>query len=241
MNALFAISAIELGGFSKAALFAAPGDIITIITIVIFIGVPLLGHLLSKMKEPQAPNRPARPARPPQQSVQNEIEDFLRRANDKKGTPPANRPRPSQPAPKAKPVEKPPRAQEVVKAEVVRERPVGGGVEKHVKQFMNKEGFERRSKQLGEEVAETDEKVERHLKSVFDHSLSKIAATPGVSASAANVKMADTAPELTLATPSVAAGDVAALLGDPLSIRQAIILSEILNRPIDRWERETRG
>jgi hypothetical protein len=172
--------------------------------------------------------------------VQNEIEDFLRRANEKKGAPPANRPRPSQPAPKARLVEKPPRAQ-VVNAEIVREQPVGGGVEKHVKQYMNKEGFERRSKQLGEEVVETDEKVERHLKSVFDHSLSKIAATPGVSASAANVKMADTAPELTLATPSIAAVDVAALLGDPLSIRQAIILSEILNRPLDRWNRETRG
>jgi hypothetical protein len=50
--------------------------------------------------------------------------------------------------------------------------------------------------------------------------------------------LADSAPEITVAAPSIAALDVAALFGNPLSIRQAIIISEILNRPTDRWDRE---
>ena len=108
----------------------------------------------------------------------------------------------------------------------------------HVKKYLDEEEFTRRSKKLGEDVAESDDKIERHLKSVFDHSLSKIAATPGETASPPGAKLADTAPEITMATPSIAAGDVAALFGNPLSIRQAVIISEILNRPLERWDRE---
>jgi hypothetical protein len=217
----------------------AKGEFITILMIIIFIVVPVLGQILSKLKTPssKSPTRSPRPTRPASQgSVQTEIEDFLRRANQKKAAS-SNRPQ-QQSSPRTKTAAKQARA-DVVRAEVVRERGVGGNVERHVKQYLNKEEFERRSKQLGEEVAETNEKVERHLKSVFDHSLSKIAATPGETASPPGAKLADTAPEITIATPSVAANDVAALLGNPLSIRQAIILSEILNRPLDRWERES--
>jgi hypothetical protein len=239
MNFFFALSTIEFARFDAAPLFAAKGgELLTILMVVIFIVVPLLGQFLSKMKGPrqQGPVRPAKPARPAGQgSVQSEIEEFLRRANQKK-EPAANRP-PRQQPPRAKLAEKPARA-EVVRAEVVRERPVGGEVEKHVKKYLDEEEFVRRSKKMGEEVAESDEKIERRLKSVFDHSLSKIAATPGVTASPPNAKLAETAPQITVATPSIAAGDVAALFGNPLSVRQAIILSEILNRPSDRWQRE---
>ncbi len=31
------------------------------------------------------------------------------------------------------------------------------------------------------------------------------------------------------------AGQIAAMLADPAGVRQAIVLSEILNRPSDRW------
>ncbi|MCC6123610.1 MAG: hypothetical protein IT426_01475 [Pirellulales bacterium] len=239
MNPVLAFAMLDLAPFDAAPLFAAKGgELLTLLMIVIFIVVPLLGQFLSKMKAPrqQGPARPAKPARPAGQgSVQSEIEAFLRRANQKKETA-ANRPPRPQPV-RAKAAEKPVRA-EVVRAEVVRERPVGGEVEKHVKKYLDEEEFVRRSKKLGEEVAETDDKIELHLKSVFDHSLSKIAATPGVTASAPSSKLAGSAPEITTATPSVAAYDVANLLGNPLSVRQAIILSEILNRPLDRWQRE---
>ena len=239
MSQLLALLTFDAGGLNNASLFAAKGgDIFLVIAFIIFFVVPFLGKLLTLLKgpPPKGPVRPVRPARPAAAgSVQNEIEEFLRRANQKKASP-ANRPQRPQPA-RAKTAEKPVRA-DVVRAEVVRERPVGGEVEKHVKKYLDEEGFERRSEKMGEEVVAADDKIERHLKSVFDHSLSKIAATPGVTASPPSAKLADTAPEITMSIPSVAAVDVAALLGDPLSIRQAIILSEILNRPLARWDRE---
>jgi hypothetical protein len=240
MNALIIVGVFAAGGLNDAALFAARGgDLLTLLMVIIFIVVPLLGQFLSKLKAPTPPKNPARPMRPAKPAasgtVQSEIEEFLRRANQKKASS-GNRPQRPQPA-RAKSAEKPARA-EIVRAEVVRERPVGGEVERHVKKYLDEEEFTRRSEKLGEEVAEADDKIEQHLKSVFDHSLSKIAATPGVTASPPSSKLADAAPQITLATASVAAGDVAALFGNPLSIRQAVIISEILNRPLERWQRE---
>jgi hypothetical protein len=239
MNAFFAIAAITLSGLHPAPLFAAGIEwVIYGILFVIFVVVPALGKVLSGMKAPPPPkggDRPMRPARPAASgSVQNEIEEFLRRANQKNAV---GTNRPQRPPPRAKPPEKPGRS-EIVRAEAVGERPVGGEVEKHVKQYLDKEEFVRRAKNLGEEVAEADDKIERRLKSVFDHSLGKIAATPGETASSPDAKLADSAPQLTVAMPSVAAGDVAALFSNPLSVRQAVIISEILNRPLERWERE---
>jgi len=236
MNILLAPFALQAGGFDNAPLFAARGgELIGLVMFILIFLVPLLGQILSKMKAPppKGAARPARPARPAASaSVQTEIEEFLRRANQKKAAPvnrPA-RPQPIRPMPGGKPV----RA-EVVRAEVVRERPVGGEVEKHVKKYLDQEEFARRSKKLGEDVAEADDKIEKRLKSVFDHSLSKIAATPGETAAPPAAKLADAAPQVAAVIPAAAVGDIAALFGNPASIRQAVILSEILNRPLERW------
>ncbi len=245
MSTLLTIAAVDPCGLNNAWLFAAKGvDLFLVIAFLFFFLVPFLGKILTLMKAPP-PKGPVRPARPPRpatpSSVQNEIEEFLRRANQKKASPAGRQQRPQTTRPKLG--EKPVRAEivraEVVRAELVGERPVGGELEQHVKKFLDEEEFTRRTKMLGEDVAEADDKIERHLKSVFDHSLSKIASTPGITASSPSAKLADTAPEITMAAPSVAAGDVAALFGNPLSIRQAVIISEILNRPLERWQRET--
>jgi hypothetical protein len=237
MNNFAIIAAIDSGVFGIAPPIAAAGEVlIAAVLIFIFVFIPLIGSILSKLKAPP-PKGGARPARPAQTGqVQNEIEDFLRRASQKKGTA-ANRPQSAKPV-RATVVNKPQKA-EIVKAEVVRDQRVGGQVEKHVQKYLSKEEFVRRTEKLGEEVAESDDKIERHLKSVFDHSVSKIAATPGITATPPSAKLADAAPQISLATPSVAAGDVAALFGNPLSIRQAVIINEILNRPLERWGRET--
>jgi hypothetical protein len=236
MSQLLAISILAPAAFGKAALFAAGGEIIIILLIFVFIFIPLIGTALSRMKAPPPPKGGARPARPAATGqVQSEIEDFLRRASQKKAAG-GTRPQRAKPA-RAILVEQPPRA-EIVRAEIVRDRPVGGKVEQHVKKYLDDDDFVRRAEKLGEEVAEADDKIERHLKSVFDHSLSKIAATPGVTASPPSAKLADAAPEITIAMPSIAADDVAALFGNPLSIRQAVIINEILNRPLERWDRE---
>ena len=95
----------------------------------------------------------------------------------------------------------------------------------------------RRSEKLGEEVVAADDKIERHLKSVFDHSVSKLAARRAKRLPHPRQTGRHRA-EITMGIPSIAAVDVAALFGNPLSIRQAVIISEILNRPLERWDRE---
>ena len=81
------------------------------------------------------------------------------------------------------------------------------------------------SRRLGEEVDLADDKLAAHLHQVFDHDLGRLKKTASETA----------------ATPAAAAaseatvGELLKLLRSPQSIRDAIIMSEVLKRPEDRW------
>ena len=171
------------------------------------------------------PGRPAPPAaRPRNEQVDDEIGEFLRRTAQRGG-------------PQAPPPPEPPRAAEqLVQAEVVPEAAVGGQVTEHVEQYLGAGEFARRSSQLGGEVAQADAQFGEHLRQVFSHEVGRLAEKPGV---AAAPPVADEsqlpAADQVLNLPPLAATDLAALLGDVDSIRQAIVLNEILRRPEDRW------
>jgi hypothetical protein len=77
---------------------------------------------------------------------------------------------------------------------------------------------------LGAEVGQADEKLDARIHSKFDHDLSKL------DDAYKDEDGGDTTTEHE--TPAL---DVAGMLRDPRSISQAIILSEVLNRPLDRW------
>lgn len=83
--------------------------------------------------------------------------------------------------------------------------------------------IQERVSRLGAEVALADDKIEARLEAKFGHDLGRLRDTHD-----------DDAYEHTVAT-NVAANQIAALLSDPQSIRQAILLQEILKRPEDRW------
>ncbi len=137
------------------------------------------------MRPPVPPPQQPRQAQQPQaqaarpKSVKEEIDEFLRRAAQKKqgpATPADPTRRISQPmAPLAQRVEP-------LEAEVVRERPVGGAVSEHVKKYLDEREFDKRASKLGGEVAAADTKIEQHLKEVFGHGISKLAAKPGETA-----------------------------------------------------------
>ena len=86
---------------------------------------------------------------------------------------------------------------------------------------------------LGDRVEVADDEMEAHLHQVFDHSVGRLrkttesASTPGRAAipSEAAVVIRDASP----------AHGIAELLRSPQSVRNAIILAEVLNRPADRW------
>jgi hypothetical protein len=80
------------------------------------------------------------------------------------------------------------------------------------------------ARHLGEQIGQTDERLEAHLHQKFDHTLGNLVArdiTPAEQVAAA------------LAT--TPATEIAALLATPQGMQQAVILSEILQRPADRW------
>ena len=80
------------------------------------------------------------------------------------------------------------------------------------------------ARQLGEEIGQTDERLEAHLHQKFDHSLGKLSA-----------REATPAEQVAVALATTPASEVAALLATPQGMQQAVVLSEILQRPTDRW------
>ena len=96
--------------------------------------------------------------------------------------------------------------------------------------------FTRRSEDLGEEVAQADREIDQHLHQVFDHRVSQLELVPGEAAAppAATFETSETTEAAPVASLPVAVG-LLDLIGSPESLRQAIILNEILQRPEHRW------
>ncbi len=159
-----------------------------------------------------------------------DIEEFLRKAAERRkqqgAAPPAASPSvPAQPSP-ARPAAAPQRAnppprQAPVEAEVVRPQRLGSGVAQHVRQHIDTKDIVEHVSHLGEEVAEADDKLEKRIHDKFD---------AGMGSLAGDRKTAG------LVTPAAQAGTVPPnellnLLRNPRTLRQAILLSEILKRP----------
>jgi hypothetical protein len=124
---------------------------------------------------------------------------------------------------------------EPVRAEAVAEQPVGGQVAEHVQKYLDEKTFTSRAEQLGDEVAQTDRQIDQHLRQVFDHRVSRLAAAPGETAAST---VAYESPDLAQAGADSSAAFTTGLLdalNSPDSLRQAIILSEIFHRPEERW------
>lgn len=157
-----------------------------------------------------------------------DIEEFLRRAAQRRAQQqsPASKPKPQRTHQTAR-VEP-----EVIEAVEVVELAdfAGESVAEHVADHMQGNVFGERISHLGENVDQADDKMEQHLHSVFEHDLGQLGAR---TATAADSILDDDSPGQQLVP--VEPTDYLALLQDPDSIRQAIILSEILARPTDRW------
>ena len=210
------------------ALLAAVGldDLIKIAVILLIFVIPAIGQLVAKLRQIPPPDKRPLPPRPAPPDVADEIEKFLRRTVQRR---PAQDTRPVRAQEPSPPVAEP------VRAEVVGEQRVGGQVTEHVKEYLDEQDFTRRGDQLGKEVAQVDQKIGQHLQQVFDHRVSKLETVPG---EAAAPPVAYEPPDLvgTAADiPDTFATGLLGLITSPDSLRQAIILSEILHRPEERW------
>jgi hypothetical protein len=200
--------------------------------VVLFFLIPAIGQLLARVKQQQQNQPPAqgpKPPRPVQPNVADEIEQFMRRAAERRE---AKASRPFQ-APKPQPLASP--ITEPVKAEAIIEKPVGGQVNEHVQKYLDEQKFAKRESELGKEVAQADAQIDKHLQQVFDHRVSKLEAVPGEAATPPTAYEPPNLVGTSADVPDSFATGLLALISDPDSLRQAVILSEIIHRPEERW------
>ncbi len=108
----------------------------------------------------------------------------------------------------------------MIEAEPVRET-----LAQHVARTVDTSDVTAQASQLGATVGRADDDLAARLHQTFDHSVSTL--DP--------YDEAGVAQEQAAAEAASAAGEIAQLLRTPKSIRQAVVLSEILKRPVHRW------
>lgn len=221
---------------AQLAIFADAG-LIKLIFVAVFFVIWIINNLIGEkakarkakpLVRPAAPLNPdAPPAEraPPQPQLVTEIEEFLKRANRKRQEK-AKRKQPTKVAKSAPPpVQKPPRrlvpSQFEEPSALTPDAVVT--VAESVRQHLDTSDFSARASQLADaDIARDDAERAAHLKQVFDHQVGRLADTSAQQASPATKEPA-------------AAASLAALLANPQSLKQAIVLQEILNRPEQRW------
>ncbi|MGA2255646.1 MAG: hypothetical protein ABSG53_13450 [Thermoguttaceae bacterium] len=203
---------------NDVVLLAAGGDLSAIVVVIVFIIIPLIGVVASKMREMAQPTNPVPPGRSDSGRIQEQIDEFLRRAAQRRGGQPA--------APEPKPAE-------IVADEDV---PVGGRVGQQVQAYMDTSDFRRRSDELGGEVAQADQQFTKQVGQAFSGEVGRLASRPGEAAQQVEVVEVEVAEPEYLSRPTLdalplAGSGLAELLGSPENIAQAVIMAEILRRP----------
>jgi len=202
------------------------GEIIGIIIAILVFVVPGIFQALSKMSKQEQPRQRPRPAPQPAGGVEDEIDDFLKSVGKQRRGPAPQR---------RTPVTVAAAAEEALDVDVIEQRAIGGQVSREVEEHLDSGKFRQRASQLGAEVGQADEQMSQRLQGVFDHKVSRLTDMPGESsAPSAAIEAKQPEDSVRELLPAAAAG-LPVLLSSADSIRQAIIVNEILTRPLDRW------
>jgi len=159
--------------------------------------------------------------------MSDDIEEFLRRAAARRQQRQGQQPQRAAYTP-------PPPDIEIIEPDIVEAVAADESVADHVSHYLAADEFRERASHLGEEVGLADEHLKSHLSAVFEHRVGDL----GSATSAVQMTTADTlADDVTSATreSSRGASEIVKMFRSPLSMRQAILLSEIMHRPADRW------
>jgi hypothetical protein len=161
----------------------------------------------------------------------DDLEAFLRQAAQRRAqrqstaprpaaptAPPAARPPVSAPPPPSAPLTRTP-APPAAAPKVAPPRLTPVAQVSRVGTRVDTAGFEQRAEHLGEEVGLADEHMEAHITQKFDHRVGSMGTGESAQAGAGASELA------------LDAADLAALLQNPQTLRQAVLLSEILNPP----------
>lgn len=112
---------------------------------------------------------------------------------------------------------------------------LGQGLKKRQEHHDDTSEIARHTLQLGQEVAEADEQMEAHIHKKFDHQIGTLKSTLAETPIPQQEHLQSHDDISTIEGTS--AKKLASLLKNRDGMRRAIVLSEILNRPEDRWQK----
>ena len=204
------------------------GDLIGIIVMLLVVILPVIGQLLARIRQAGQPGgaQAPRPRKAAQIDVADEIEVFMRRVLGGQEEPAEpvieERLPPAAEVQRRRPVESPVQAV-VIEA---KEEPQVERLAEHVKNYFASEERPAAAERLGKNVAQAESQFDQHVHQVFDHQLGQLGAANAESPPSGDVPIE--------VPPTFAAGLVA-MLSSAESLGQAIVLSEIIRRPEERW------
>lgn len=212
----------------------ADGDWIRLAVPFIMFTVWLLSRIFGA-ESPAAKQQKARQqarANPPQppaerKRVEDEVGEFLRRAAQQR-TGKESRPRPSPPPRPPQPATRP-----VGEAFGARRSGTSGTQTERPRETPPPVAEPLAPRTVADrvvqptEVVQAVEAMQSHVEQVFNRQLGSLAAAPSAVSAAQSTEPSDTS--------ATEAADLAAMLRNPQSIREAIVISEILRRPEERW------
>jgi len=184
-----------------------------------------------------APGQPVANAGRPK-SLEKEIESFLRKQ--------LGGPEPAEPKPPPRPPigtarkpsrQTPPQPRPVARTSQRSTRtafPERESVSSHVERHILSDGIGQRDSHLGEKLSHADERMESHLQEVFQHRLGTLD-TEGGSSSSSIRQGTDAAVWSGGQVSTPLSVELFKMLSSPPQVQAAIVLSEILRRPEDRW------
>ena len=176
------------------------------------------------------PGQPQQPAAAEQTHLNTEIEQFLKRANERREQK-SRRATEHSEAPNG-PIQRQPRPTMAVDVEQPVERTDFNSVSSSVERHLGMRSFDKREELLAEDIDQADEDMELHLQQTFGHRVGTF--DTASSRDAEDPQRINLRPSPTDDHPAVALA-LAGLLVNHASLRQAVLLKEILERPVDRW------
>ena len=143
---------------------------------------------------------------------ERELEEFLLRAAERRVAQGKKRQPPRMPEP-PRATQPPVRADVIEDAQLVHE-----GVAEHVERHLDSSAFDQRAERLGDDVEVADDQMEARIHEKFDHDLGEI-----------DAQVASRGQKAFIVPPALG------FIKNKDQLIQAIIVSEILGNPADRW------
>jgi hypothetical protein len=167
-----------------------------------------------------------------------EIEEFLKRANNRRGAKGGDQGKRQAPGRQQPARQTPPKAPlPSEKAASKQQRPAAAPrrgfdtVAESVQQHLGERKFEQRESRLADDVVRAEQQLAQHVDQAFSNRLGTLAAADAAAPQPAEVVAAAAVTD----DSNNLARAMAGLLVNQQNLRQAILLKEILDRPVDRW------